>query len=89
VPDEVVRACSRVPSVDRRSAGGKTRQTGQISSTIADGQVQGSIRKDLKADDLAAFPIDAYEGAILRMRVARSPRALKSFLKIVLSSIAV
>ena len=60
-----------------------------ISSAIADGQKQGSIRKDLKADELAAFLIDAYEGAVLRTRVERDPRALKTFVKIVFSSIAV
>jgi TetR/AcrR family transcriptional repressor of nem operon len=61
----------------------------ELSSAIADGQKQGSIRKDLKADDLAAFLIDAYEGAILRTRVENSPRALKTFVKIVFASIAV
>ena len=61
----------------------------QISSAIAQGQEQGSIRKDLKADDLAAFLIDSYEGAILRTRVEKNPRALKSFVKVVFSSIAV
>ena len=61
----------------------------QISSAIAEGQQQGSIRKDLKADDLAAFLIDAYEGAILRTRVEKSPKALKSFIKVVFASIVV
>ena len=61
----------------------------QISSAIADGQRQGSIRKDLKADDLAAFLIDSYEGAVFRTRVEKSPRALKSFTKVVFSSIVV
>ena len=61
----------------------------QISSAIADGQNQGSIRKDLKATELAAFLIDAYEGAILRTRVEKNPRALRSFSKVVFSSIAV
>jgi len=61
----------------------------QISSAIADGQRQGSIRKDLKADDLAAFLIDSYEGAVFRTRVEKSPRALKSFSKVVFSSIVV
>ena len=61
----------------------------QISSAIAQAQKQGSIRKDLKADELAAFLIDAYEGAILRTRVEKSPRALKSFVKIALDSITV
>jgi TetR/AcrR family transcriptional repressor of nem operon len=61
----------------------------QISSVIVDGQEQGSIRKDLKADDLAAFLIDSYEGAILRTRVEKNPRALKSFVKVVFASILV
>jgi TetR/AcrR family transcriptional repressor of nem operon len=61
----------------------------QISSSIKEGQEQGSIRKDLKADDLAAFLIDSYEGAVLRTRVEKSPRALKSFVKVVFSSIVV
>jgi TetR/AcrR family transcriptional repressor of nem operon len=59
-----------------------------IAATIAQGQQQGTIRKDLKAQDLAAFLIDSYEGAILRTRIEKSPRALKSFVKVVFSSIA-
>jgi TetR/AcrR family transcriptional regulator, transcriptional repressor for nem operon len=61
----------------------------QISTAIAAGQAEGSIRQDLKADELAAFLIDSYEGAILRTRVERTPKALKSFVKIVFSSILV
>jgi TetR/AcrR family transcriptional repressor of nem operon len=61
----------------------------EIASAIADGQKQGSIRKDLKPNELAAFLIDAYEGAVLRVRVERNPRALKYFVKIVFSSIVV
>jgi TetR/AcrR family transcriptional regulator, transcriptional repressor for nem operon len=60
---------------------------GQLAATIAQAQAEGTVRKDLKADDLAAFLIDSYEGAILRMRVEKSPRALKSFVKIVFSRI--
>lgn len=60
----------------------------KIAPIIRDGQKQGSIRKDLKADELAAFLFDSYEGAILRMRVEQSPRALKAFVKIVFASIA-
>src|SRR5580704_11992798 len=36
----------------------------QLASAIAEGQRQGSIRKDLPAADLAAFLIDSYEGTI-------------------------
>lgn len=59
----------------------------QISAAIEDGQKEGSIRKDLKPDELAAFLIDAYEGAVLRTRVERNPRALRSFANIVFSTI--
>jgi TetR/AcrR family transcriptional repressor of nem operon len=59
----------------------------QLSSALAEGQRQGSIRKDLPADDLAAFLIDSYEGAILRTRLEKSPRALGYFVKVVFSSI--
>ena len=61
----------------------------QISAVIAEGQQQGSIRGDLKASELANFLIDAYEGAILRTRVEKNPAALKVFVKVVFSSIAV
>lgn len=61
----------------------------QISSAIAEGQNQGTIRKDHKADALAEFLIDSYEEAILRTRVEKNPRALKSFASIVFSSIVV
>ena len=60
----------------------------EVTTIIRDGQKQGSIRKDLKADELAAFLFDSYEGAILRTRVEQSPRALKAFVKVVFVSIA-
>ena len=60
----------------------------EVAAIIRDGQTQGSIRKDLKADALAAFLFDSYEGAILRTRVEQSPRALKAFVRIVFVSIA-
>ena len=59
----------------------------QLSSAIAEGQRQGSIRKDLPASDLAAFLIDSYEGAILRTRLEKKPRALTAFMTVVFSSI--
>jgi TetR/AcrR family transcriptional repressor of nem operon len=59
----------------------------QLSSALAEGQRRGSIRKDLAANELAAFLIDSYEGAILRTRLEKRPRALESFVKIVFSSI--
>jgi TetR/AcrR family transcriptional regulator, transcriptional repressor for nem operon len=59
----------------------------QLSSALAEGQSQGSIRRDLPANDLADFLIDSYEGAILRTRLEKKPRALEYFEKVVFSSI--
>jgi TetR/AcrR family transcriptional repressor of nem operon len=59
----------------------------ELASALSDGQRQGSIRKDLPASDLAAFLIDSYEGAILRTRLEKKPRALTAFMTIVFSSI--
>ena len=61
----------------------------QISAVIAEGQQQGSIRSDLKASELGNFLIDSYEGAISRTRVEKSPAALRAFVNVVFSSIAV
>jgi len=61
----------------------------QIASAIADGQRDGTIRTDLKAGELATFLVDAYEGALLRSRVEKSPKAMKTFMKVVFASIVV
>ena len=59
----------------------------ELASALADGQRQGSIRNDLPASDLAGFLIDSYEGAILRTRLEKKPRALTAFMTVVFSSI--
>jgi TetR/AcrR family transcriptional repressor of nem operon len=61
----------------------------QLASALADGQRQGSIRKDLPAHKLAAFLIDSYEGAVLRVRLEKKPRALEDFVKVVFSSVVI
>jgi TetR/AcrR family transcriptional repressor of nem operon len=55
--------------------------------SLLKGRSRVSFERDLEADDLAAFLIDSYEGAILRMRVERNPTTLKFFIKVVFSSI--
>ncbi len=47
------------------------------AAVIAAGQAQGSIRKDVKAGELADHLIAGWEGALLRMKVERSTRPLK------------
>ncbi|NET35164.1 MAG: TetR family transcriptional regulator, partial [Cyanothece sp. SIO1E1] len=44
----------------------------QFFHTLKRGQAQGTIRKDVSAEELADFLINAYEGALLRMQVEQS-----------------
>lgn len=51
-----------------------------IETTIAEAQVKGEIASQTKASDLAAFLLDAYEGALLRARVERSRKPFDRFM---------
>lgn len=55
------------------------RWTDELAQVIAEAQAQGQISKDTPADKLAAFMLDAYEGAVLRMRVEKSEAPLVRF----------
>jgi TetR/AcrR family transcriptional repressor of nem operon len=52
-----------------------------IEATIAEAQAKGEIAGKTKASDLAAFLLDAYEGALLRARVERSRKPFDRFMK--------
>ena len=43
-----------------------------FESLISQGQVDGSIRQDISASDMAFFTIDAWEGALIRMRLKKN-----------------
>jgi TetR/AcrR family transcriptional repressor of nem operon len=51
--------------------------TKDIEATVAEAQAKGEIANETKASDIAAFLLDAYEGALLRARVERSPSPLE------------
>ena len=55
------------------------RWTDEIAQVISEAQAQGQVSRDTPADELAAFLLDAYEGAVLRMRVERSDAPLVRF----------
>jgi TetR/AcrR family transcriptional regulator, transcriptional repressor for nem operon len=57
------------------------RWTKDVEATIAEAQEQGAVSKTLTAAELAAFLLDAYEGALLRARVERDGRAFERFMK--------
>ena len=48
----------------------------RIAQALARGQEQGTVRKDIEAGDLAAVLLDAWEGAVIRMKIERSSEPL-------------
>lgn len=56
----------------------------RIARVVALGQRQGSYRTDRSADEIAAFVLDSWEGAVLRMKVERSDRPLRRWIEVVL-----
>ena len=60
-----------------------------IATVIAEAQADGSISTKTPAADLAAFLLDAYEGALLRARVEKSGRAFDRFMTVVFTQVLV
>lgn len=54
---------------------------------IAEGQAAGEIAKTFDAEDLADFLLSSWQGAMLRMKVERSPEPLERFKKIIFSTV--
>jgi TetR/AcrR family transcriptional repressor of nem operon len=61
--------------------------TAEVEAAIRDGQADGSISTHLEPAMLAAFLTDAFEGAILRARVEKSPAPFDTFKKVVFSTL--
>ncbi len=61
--------------------------TGSLARCIAEGQRDGSIRRDRSADALAGLLLDSWQGALLRAKVDRRPAALDNFLDVLLPSL--
>ncbi|HBK05099.1 MAG TPA: TetR family transcriptional regulator [Acetobacteraceae bacterium] len=61
--------------------------TQMLATCIREAQAAGELRPELDPDTIAAFLIDAFEGAVLRTKVDRDATALKRFEAIVFSVI--
>jgi TetR/AcrR family transcriptional regulator, transcriptional repressor for nem operon len=61
----------------------------EIAAVIAEAQADGSISTKALAADLAAFLLDAYEGALLRARVEKSGRAFDRFMTVAFTQILI
>jgi TetR/AcrR family transcriptional repressor of nem operon len=70
-----------------RLAGVFAAWTQMLARCIREAQAAGELRTTLDPEDIAAFLIDAYEGAILRTKVDRDPTALRRFESIIFATI--
>jgi TetR/AcrR family transcriptional regulator, transcriptional repressor for nem operon len=58
-----------------------------FAACIAEAQLAGKIATDFDADDLGEFLLASWQGAILRMKVERSPAALERFKTIAFATV--
>ena len=58
-----------------------------FAACIAEAQASGEIASDFEAGELAEFLLASWQGAILRMKVERSPAALERFKKIAFQTV--
>lgn len=58
-----------------------------IADVIRQAQAEGAVSKDLKADLLARFLINSFEGALIRARILRHQEPFDDFLATVFKSI--
>jgi len=61
--------------------------TKDIARVVAEAQAAGDLSRDLPAATLAAFLLNAWEGAVLRSRVDRSASPLDAFMKVAFNKI--
>ncbi len=55
--------------------------TGRVAECIAQAQKTGEVTSDAKPEALAAFVLNAWEGAVLRARIERGSRPLDQFIE--------
>jgi TetR/AcrR family transcriptional regulator, transcriptional repressor for nem operon len=63
------------------------RWTGDLESAIGEAQERGDVTNKTAAADIAAFLLDAYEGALLRARVERTSRPFERFMELAFGQI--
>jgi len=61
--------------------------TDSFAEAVRAGQAAGDIRDDIEADDIATFLLAGWEGAMMRMKVDRSPRPIEQFTRVLFASV--
>jgi len=70
------------PLIRERLAALSASWTTDIENAVGDAQADGSVSTKSNPADLAAFLLDAYEGALLRARVEKSGAPLDRFIEV-------
>jgi TetR/AcrR family transcriptional repressor of nem operon len=59
----------------------------QVGACIRDAQAAGELQSDANPDQLAAFVLNAWEGALLRARIEKTERPLRQFIETLFTSL--
>ena len=78
---------SQSPEIRQALAGALADWTKDIARVVAEAQQAGDIGRDVPAATLAAFLLNAWEGAVLRSRVDRSAVPLDAFMSVAFNKI--
>ncbi len=75
------------PGIRQALAAALADWTRDIAAVLAEAQQSGEVSRDVPAGTLAAFLLNAWEGAVLRSRVDRSAAPLDAFMTITFNKI--
>ena len=78
---------SQSPDIRQALAGALADWTKDIARVVAEAQQAGDIGRDVPAATLAAFLLNAWEGAVLRSRVDKSAAPLDAFMSVAFNKI--
>lgn len=78
---------SQSPGIRQALAAALADWTKDIARVVAEAQEAGDVGRDVPAATLAAFLLNAWEGAVLRSRVDRSSAPLDAFMKVAFNKI--
>jgi len=78
---------SQSPDIRQALAAALADWTRDIAAVVAEAQQAGEVSRDLPAGTLAAFLLNAWEGAVLRSRVDKSAAPLDAFMSVAFNKI--
>ena len=80
---------SQSPGIRGAVAGAMTDWTKDIAQVVAEAQQAGDVSREIPAATLAAFLLNAWEGAVLRSRVDKSAAPLDAFMSVAFNKILI